>query len=383
MNDAGVPEATIGFLLYHRSAPVVDFRYLSRPETLVLDWDDPWYTAFENPNLTRHHRWPQMTFLYIEPREVRHESLVRVRDLMEWTEDTSGVRRVLSEADQARLKAAAGKFFRDRNPVTIDGSPMSRSDFRAEFLAITPRGLQSFETGAVVDASSALIGISESYWTDHLPQTTSVEWQLFDDRIERVPTNIIDPAGPYPGFINAEDPRLSWTNFINDWREPAVRPLPSGDGGWLSMTRLRMALLGTPSEDMACLVVGELLRRHALAFLERNPESRDRALSVLMAETAPAGVLRELERIFAIPTTGGGVAGVTALGQVQAESLSPVTDGEGFRMLSSWISEIKGQHWGHVDQRRVQFRALIDVGEIDGNWKLLNLTVLEARTLGG
>lgn len=382
LNDAGIASAPIGFLLYHKAAPVVDFRYLSQPEILNLDWDDPWYTAFENRNLVRHHRWPQMTFLYIEPREVRHESLVRVRDLMEWTQDSPDVQRELSADEQAQLKETAGQFFLARNPVTIEGQPAKRSAYRAEFLDIAPQGLRTIDAGTPVDASAALLGITESYWIERLPQSASMEWQLFDARVERVPTNVIDPAGPYPGFIAADDPVLVWNNYLKDWRDPSVQPLPAGEGGWLNMARLRMALFGTPDEETAARVVGELLRRTAIAFLERDPEQWARALAELVANPASPGVQTELRRIFAVPTTGGGVAGVTALGTPRLENLSPAASGEGFTVLANWQAEIKGQHWGHVDRRIIRFRALLDIGNVGGWWKLLDLTVLEAQTPG-
>ena len=382
MNDAGFAEATIGFLLYHKAAPVVDFRYLSRTETLNLDWDDPWFTAFENPNLVRHHRWPQMTFLYVEPRELRHESLVRVRDLMEWTEESPDVQRMLSVEEQARLKQLAAEFFRDRNPVTIDGEPVKRSDVRAEFLTITTRGLQVVETGLGVDASAGLIGISESYWTDSLPETATMEWQLFDERVDQVPTNIIDPAGPYPSYIGRDYPILEWENFLTDWREPALQSLPVSDGGWFDMSSLRMAVTGTPGEEKAALVLYELLRRSAIAFLEKDPVRHEAALALLVADLEREGVGTELGRIFAVPTTGGGVAGITALGNIEIEELSASSIGDGFQVRARWPARVKGQHWGHVDQRRIRFRALFDIVEHQGNWKILDLTVLEASQDG-
>ena len=375
----GNASATLGFLLYHKAAPVVDFRYLSQPERLKLNWDDPWYTAFENRNLVRHHRWPQMTFLYIEPRELRHESLVRVRDLMAWTEDAPDVHRPLSEADQARLKEVAGDYFLERNPVTIDGKPSRRSAYRAEFLAITPTGLQTVEGGGALDASAALLGVSESYWVEALPQNATMEWQLFDERVDRVPTNMIDPAGPYPGFLDADDPLLTWTNHINEWSEPELRPLPSSSDGWFDLEWLRVALLGAPSEETASMVVRELLRRTAIAYIERDPKQRDAAIAQLVAKPS-SEVLGELDRIFAVPTTGGGVAGVTALGDAVLENLAPSSLADGFSVLATWRAAVEGQHWGHVDQRIIRFRAALDVGEVDGFWKLLALTVLEAQT---
>ncbi|UCH75036.1 MAG: hypothetical protein JSU82_04095, partial [Rhodospirillales bacterium] len=50
-NAEGVAAVTIGFIAYHKAVPIIDFRYLSGPATVTLDWDDPWYTKFDNPNL--------------------------------------------------------------------------------------------------------------------------------------------------------------------------------------------------------------------------------------------------------------------------------------------------------------------------------------------
>ena len=382
VDESGVAQATIGFLLYHKAAPVVDFRYLSRAETLNLDWDDPWFTAFENRNLVRHHRWPQMTFLYIEPREVRHESLVRVRDLMEWTEESPAIHRNISEAEQEQLEIKAGEFFASRNPLSIEGVPAERSSYRAEFLEITPTGLQTRVSGAEVDASAALLGITESYWVDALPQTVTMEWQLFDERVDQVPTNMVDPAGPYPSFISADDPVLAWKNFLTDWREPKLRSVTADDGSWFDTTSMRMFMFGTPAEEVAVRIASELLRRTAIAYLERDPEMFMHAISMFLADPDRAGIIAELDQLFAVPTTGGGTAGVVAMSTPNIEELSEASTGEGFSVLANWQAEIKGQHWGHVDQRIIRFRALLDIGEIDGDWKLLDLTVLEARGAG-
>ncbi len=79
----GQPLASIGFIAFHKSVPVIDFRYLSAPSILILD-KDPWYSRFDNPILSRHHKDALMSFLYVEPYEVRHEILTRVKDLNAW-----------------------------------------------------------------------------------------------------------------------------------------------------------------------------------------------------------------------------------------------------------------------------------------------------------
>ena len=54
LDEGGLPRVSIGFILYHKSVPGLDLRYLSGPSTLTLE-PEPWYSRFENPNLKRHH----------------------------------------------------------------------------------------------------------------------------------------------------------------------------------------------------------------------------------------------------------------------------------------------------------------------------------------
>ena len=383
VDETGMTLASIGFLLDHKTVPVVDFRYLSRAEALVLDWNDPWYSTFENRNLVRHHRWPQMTFLYIEPREVRHESLVRVRDLLVWTGAEAELDQVLAESGQERVRAAAREFFADRNPMTIDGQDVERSAFRAEFLEITPRGLQVVPSELPLDASVALLGVSESYWREGLPETVAVQWELFDERLQQVPTNVVDPAGPYPSFIDPKMPVMSWENFLRDWKEPELRGVRAGNDDWFDLSRIRMAVTGTPGEETAGAVVEALIRQTAIAYLERDPSKQQAALSAVADPNQLSELKPELDRIFAIPTTGGGVASIEALSVPTLEELSAAPDDGGFRALVRWQARAVGRHWGHVDQRRIGFRMLVDVGIREDSWKILGLTVLEAQDVSG
>ena len=83
-DEEGRAQVTIGFIAYHKSVPVIDFRYLGMKAKLNLDWNDPWYTKFDNVNLKRHHKSALMSYLYVEDYEVRHEVLTRVKDLEKW-----------------------------------------------------------------------------------------------------------------------------------------------------------------------------------------------------------------------------------------------------------------------------------------------------------
>jgi len=79
-----ISKVPIGFVTYHNGVPVNDFKFLSGPSTVRLDWADPWYSKFDQKALKRWQRGGVMAFLYIEPYEVRHEILARVKDLTAW-----------------------------------------------------------------------------------------------------------------------------------------------------------------------------------------------------------------------------------------------------------------------------------------------------------
>ena len=82
--EGNISRVPIGFITYHEGVPINDFRFLSEASTLTLDWDDPWYSEFDSKALKRWQRGSVMSFLYIEPYEVRHEVLARVKDLEAW-----------------------------------------------------------------------------------------------------------------------------------------------------------------------------------------------------------------------------------------------------------------------------------------------------------
>ena len=213
LDETGMAAVTIGFLAYHKSIPINDFRYLSNAAKLLLDWKDPWFTKFENPNIKRHHQSPLMSFLYVEPREVRHEGIMRVRDLQLWTDLNLKDNEVLDVEDQKHIKEVANTFFMQRNPLKIDGVLSNANTVRAEFLRITSTGLRVIEETGPLDFSTAILGVSESHWIKQLPQNVTVDWNMFTERVDRLPSTVTDPAGPLQGFVFEDDSIIEWQNF--------------------------------------------------------------------------------------------------------------------------------------------------------------------------
>jgi len=322
-----------------------------------------------------------MSFLYIEPREVRHEVLLRVRDLVKWTQGDAEEWGSLTTEQQTALKAAAIRFSAEHNLLHTDGRLVTASASRAEYLNIDPTGLQVVEEGEVIDASSGILGISHSYWTEKLPARVTVEWELFDERVDSVPSTVTDPAGPFPGYVSREFPTIEWENFLQSYEDPVVRQVSTATDSLLDWSGWRTRLLGMPDKESAAEIVRKLLENFSAAYFERDPRQLDETLKQLVGGDATDDVKVELARAFAIPTRGGGLASVEAVAGIELGEVAPANTGEGFSVMVDWVASATGRHWGHVDNRYLRTRALMDVAQYGDVWKLSGLTVLDIKPL--
>jgi hypothetical protein len=244
MDAEGRAEVSIGFIVYHKAVPVIDFRYLSTASTLTLD-PDPWYSKFDNPNLSRHHKDALMSFLYVEPYEVRHEILTRVKDLAQWMDLGLRGDRYIEIDELEPLKLRIGEFLLKKNPVKADGKPAKPILDRTNYVKLGLTGVQILEVPERLEIDSAVVGVIITYITDGMPQHVTVDWGLFTDQIQRVPATATDPAGPLPTYLTPKDNVHTWTNYLKHYELPTVHRTPVSG----SLGELRI-----PVVSLLCLV---------------------------------------------------------------------------------------------------------------------------------
>jgi hypothetical protein len=425
LDAQGVAVVDIGFIAYHKAVPIIDFRHLSGLATVNLDWSDPWYTRFDNPNLKRHHKSALMSFLYMEPNQVRHEVLTRVKDLEAWLDLGLGKDDRIEPEEWQGLQERVGAFLLAKNPVLIDGEPIRPSFTRAEFVSVGLRGIQVIEEPIRLDISTAIMGVILTYPTETLPDRVTAKWELFTDQIQRVPTTAIDPAGPFMTFVDPEDPTIEWQNHLIDYRPPTIEAVPLGAdqklrlpavtivlllvaigaGGFafkpllfaravwigatvtcvlgaatlssLAIVELENPFAGPPDHTTAGQIVARLAANLHNALREPEPAKLHDALAVSIAEPQSAAVLPEVRRALAIQIQGGGIARVDAIDDVVVKDIQDLE--AGFRTLAEWTAEASAGHWGHAHRRRLRFTALMELMPVDDTWKLVGLTVVNVR----
>ncbi len=413
LKPSGYPTATIGFIAFHLDVPVIDFRYLSGEEGMQLSWEDPWYSQFDNPNLSRHHSSPLMSFLYVEPHEVRHEVLVRVKDLGNWMD--LDLRAGAIEVNQLEdFKSRVGDFMLTRNPVSIDGEPGRPILDRVNFVSVGLQGIQVVEQPQSLDTATAIVGVILAFITEGMPDEVTVDWDLFSDDIQKVPTMATDPAGPFSSFVTVADSRLVWQNFLQNYEAPTIKQVEmarSFRGWWAGfwvMSVIAIALLWRavssrsgvrwsyavlsiviavwfyPQRDMAVdalapeearRVVAGLLQNIYRAFDFRREADVYDKLAISVSGDLLADVYLQNRRSMEIENQGGARARVETVQLLSIVAVKIQSGEQAYRCV--WTASGAVGHWGHVHRRKNRYEAILKVNLVAGAWKLTWMELLD------
>jgi hypothetical protein len=385
LDDTGIVVANIGFIAYHKAVPIIDFRYLGQPATLNLDWQDPWYTKFENKNLTRHHKYPLMLYLYVEPRQVRFESLLRISDITELTGFYNDDANENTKDKHQLLQEHIKNYYADREVLKIDGESFKPDSIRVEFLHATLSGLRVLENSSAVDEPSLLVGISQTYYIEKLPQNIESSWQYFNQRIERIPVTVTDPVGPLKTFIEKDDAVFGWQNFLKKYSEPVIQPVVVKTGWSVNIPYAGETKIFNqiPDDVQALSIVNGVLENIRFAFIEKEPNNFSRVLDeVLDAENSTDNskfLQKELAKLFSPKVTGGAVGAVQSFKDIKLVNIRELDMPDSFSATVNGSAAISAKHWGHVDQRQVNFQLLLDLIEVNNQWRLADITVIDIK----
>lgn len=383
LDKEGRKLASLGFIAYHKSVPIIDFRYLGESAKLNLNWQDPWYTKFDNRNLTRHHKYPLMLYIYVEPRQVRLESLMRFRDIAELTGFNVSDSQANIEDKYRLLQEHIKNYYANKEVLKIDDVSFRPDSIRVRALNATLSGLKVIDIATAVDEYSLLIGVSQQYYIAALPQRIESQWQFFNQRIDRIPVIVTDPVGPLQTFIDKDDAEFGWQNFLKKYSEPVVQPVSVATGWSLNIPFIgeTKILNQLPDQQQALSIVGGVLKNVRAAFIEKEPGKLSRALGAVTSSTQPEAMEKELGKLFSPEVTGGAVGAVQEFDELQIVGMRELNNSDGFGTTVSGSAYISAQHWGHADRRLIKFQLLLDLIEENKQWRLADLTVVDIKEI--
>ena len=415
--------ANIGFVVYHKGIPVNDLRILMQCEKLLLDWSDPWYSHFENRDISRHHSSSFMSFLYVEPYEVRHEILVRLKDLEGWINFGYDIDDQIAVSAQDSIKKRIADFLVLHNKIEIDSNFQAPIIDRVHFVEATLSGIQVVEIPKPLNYGSAIIGVILAYPHIGLPHEVVIHWDMFNDRIQHVPAMSIDPSGPWPYDLQPSDSLLRWTNFLKHYIPPTVTAqkveeatihVPifsigfvliilillfrnhwslSGLSKWKKFFFVLCMLLAILSYRIGILanvplvhktsytvpetkkLIYQLLSNTYRAFDFREESDVYDRLALCNDEALLQEIYVKMRASMAIENQGGLEAKVD---EVVLNKVEPVAEpGVGQAYRCNWIVKGEVGHWGHKHKRINQYDAIIRIKPVGGVWKMVDIDIIK------
>jgi hypothetical protein len=364
-----------------------------------------------------------MSFLYVEPYEVRHEILGRIKDLEEWIDFDYGMDDIIEVDEQDSIKQLLAEFLVKRNIVRIDGEALKPIIDRIHFVEVRLSGIQIMEIPKPLPYASAIIGIIFAYPNEGIPKEVTVHWDIFNDNIQRIPSMSIDPAGPLPYDLQPSDSILRWTNFLKQYKLPTVteQKVKSASvnlrifsiifillilftlfrNGWkltglskwkkfLFALYIILGILAFPisyrtnvpymekksySPPEAIELISQLLKNTYRAFDFREEGDVYDKLSMCNDVGLLQQIYLQTRSSMVIENQGGIEVKVDEVLVTKVEEA--FQEGEGLSYRCNWIVKGVVGHWGHKHRRVNQYDAIIQIKPIAGTWKMFDLDIIE------
>jgi len=415
--------ANIGFVLYHLGIAVNDFRFLASGYEVRLDWEDAWYSTFPQRALQRQYYSPMTGFIYVEPFEVRKEIIVRPYDIQQWVDLGLEGQDMIRVDQQEEIKRKVVEFLDPHFKVKIDDVPVEGTLDRVNFLRRT------LTASTVIDDQDiellpATLGIIYVFPTSGLPQSVEMEWDIFSEKMQRVPSASVDQAGPLPVILEPDYNILRWDNYLKHPDIPTLVDIQSPPdiiqkvaawGQWI-MLGLSLLLLvyifrsrkARSSLPVTALTVFAICALLAIFLVYQNLQSRlnperldqlvggllhnvyrafdyrgEEVIYDVLAQSASGDLLTDiyLETRRGLELASQGGARVKVKDIELMESVLIDSQGDSLTVESRWSVFGSVGHWGHIHQRKNGYHARLKISEIDGAWKLTGLEILEEERL--
>jgi hypothetical protein len=415
--------ANIGFVTYHKQVPVHDLRYLGQSETVHLDWKDPWYSQYTNINLRRHHKNSLMEYLYVDPYEVRHEVLIRLKDLEYWIPLNYNIDDLILANEIDSIKNYVADFMIKRNKVIIDGIEVPPILDKVHFIQVAMSGIQIIENPIDMDYATAIIGIILAYPHDSIPQQVVVRWDMFNDQIDQIPCMMTDPAGPFPYMLMKDDTALVWDNYLKNYKIPTISEVKVRNAsiyvpfisilmmlilitmfrknglkigrwkisskifgiiviifmlaGWLIQWRVEIPFIQQKSFNIpeARLLISDLLKNTYRAFDFRSESDIYDKLATSNEGELLSEIYIQTKQSMILENQGGLQVKLKDVNIEEVEFVNKEEEGLIFR--TKWLVQGDVGHWGHIHKRTNKYDAFIKVKPVNGVWKMYDIDIVE------
>jgi hypothetical protein len=367
---------------------------------------------------------PIQSFLAVEAFEVRHEVLVRLRDVARRVGVSAGDE--LAVEDQDGVKESLRALVLERASLELEGQTPEPLSQRVDFVTLDEKGVLPRPEPVPEAVEDAWVGVTVVYLTETTARELSLTWEPLEEAPE-IPATVTDPEVTRSEVLTAKSPALRWTNELTEDPaptvtavevEPASLTVPVGGlavgavglllaGAALRRRRRPLALVLARVTLAAAVLVGPLgtvavalpwsetwtpgsreatrILARILPNVYRSLESRsesavfDRLALSVTGETL-TDVYLDHRKVLQMEERGGARARVEAVEVVAVDTVE-ATESGAFWAEAVWTVGGTVTHFGHRHFRQNRYDARVEVVPDQGVWKLRTVEILDEQRL--
>ncbi len=267
-----------------------------------------------------------------------------------------------------------------------------------------------------LETNTATLGVIYSYPTPSTAKKVMVEWDLFNEKINMVPIVFTDEAGPFRYRITADEPKITWDNYILHPKDRNISTVHVTQSTialpWLALLlgtlflvlitlyilrkkkillvlaiiSLLTALFSWPlvkvtidspiqaklDNKEARLLLHELLSNVYRSFVFKEEGAIYDALSKSVDGDLLSEIYLQVKRSLELKNQGGAEASVDT---IEIKDLKLTELDNGYALDGSWDVNGSVGHWGHIHKRANHYDAEFVIEPVKKVWKIKTMKV--------
>lgn len=377
------------------------------------------------------------SYIYIEPFEVRHEVLIPMLTFEAWLPLERADKDFITVEEQEAARGRIEQFFREHNPVVIDGVPVQPVVQRLDFYGLDFRDFAQQAPKQKVSVYQARLGVILGYSVKGHPNHVKMSWDAFNQHVPFVKSVVYAyDAEAVNTYFEPIDPDFEWKSEVA--REaPALAATPTPEPPrmialpmvslffWalaavvfaLSRKGARFDWKGAVARCGVVAGIGALCwplgqREMVDPFAKPTPPSSEARAEIFAAlhhniyrafdyktesdvydtlEQSIGGPLLseiylQIQKGLKMQEQGGAIARVREVKIVKAgdesrEAAGAALENGGFPYPCIWTVRGTVEHWGHIHTRENEYEAVFTVEPLDSGWKITGLALRNEKRL--
>jgi hypothetical protein len=370
--------ASMDCLLLHNGFLLEKARQLAsgQTHTIELDWDNP---PTERPDYKtfRQNKEKQLrqrlgiasysvlySFLYITPREVRHEILIPMLTLEKWVPLRRKDPDFLDVDEQKAAQKSLADFFSKGNPVTINGTLITPTLDRVSFFGLDIRDFALNAPPRRVNVYQARVGLILSYRPSSPVRQLTVEWDTYNKYAPMLKSLVlVNDEDSFAQFFVKNAPGFQWT------LAKVKRDKPQGVKDGLKVEQI--------SQPVGKQIAGGVLRNVFTAINRDDDGEVFDALAVSVSPTLIREIYLQIKRALMVAEQGSAALHVR---DVTVQSVD-IVSGDGMQITLRCRWQVTGtvEHWGHLHTRVDEFVGELTLSRERAGWMLDKFSVSEQK----